>query len=132
MSDIEEDIKIIENYLNRSVYKEKDNNFFKGSGWEVVDLEIPQAMANILAERKQDKAKIKELEEALLKVKNKNVELFIHYKNSVPAQKVKDVLTEIQKEYNKVQEQFDCIWNKKVKMITIDINFKSFLQCNSN
>ena len=74
-----------------------------------------KAINNILAERKQDKARIKELEEALLKVKNKNVELFIHYKNSVPAQKVKDVLTEIQKEYNKVQEQFDCIWNKKSK-----------------
>lgn len=30
-------------------------------------------------------------------------------------QKVKDLLTETQKEYNKVQEQFDCIWNKKSK-----------------
>ena len=30
-------------------------------------------------------------------------------------QKVKDLLTEIQEEYNKVQEQFDCIWNKKSK-----------------
>ena len=78
-------------------------------------IEVTNAWKDILAEREQDKARIKELEEALLKVKNKNVELFIHYKNSVPAQKVKDLLTEIQEESNKVQEQFDCIWNKKSK-----------------
>lgn len=35
--------------------------------------------------------------------------------NSIPKQKIKDLLTEIQEEYNKVQEQFDCIWNKKSK-----------------
>lgn len=98
-SNIEEDIKILEKFNPGDEYTEK----------------IKIAIENILAEREQDKARIKELEEALLKVKNKNVELFIHYKNSVPAQKVKDVLTEIQKEYNKVQEQFDCIWNKKSK-----------------
>ena len=33
----------------------------------------------------------------------------------IPKQKIKDLLTEIQEEYNKVQEQFDCIWNKKSK-----------------
>ena len=46
------------------------------------------------------KARIKELEEE---------------NNSIPKQKVKDILNEIQEEYNKVQEQFDCIWNKKSK-----------------
>ena len=91
MSNIEEDIKILENYLKDSSYKEKENNFFKGSGWEVVDLEIPQAMANVLTEFKKDKKRIKELEEALLKVKDKNIKLFIHYKNSIPKQKVKDL-----------------------------------------
>ncbi len=57
----------------------------------------------------------KELEEALLKVKDKNTTLFITCRNSIPKQKIKDLLTEIQEEYNKVQEQFDCIWNKKSK-----------------
>lgn len=92
MGNIEEDIKILENYLKDSSYKEKENNFFKGSGWEVVDLEIPQAMANVLTEFKKDKKRIKELEEALLKVKDKNIKLFIHYKNSIPKQKVKDLI----------------------------------------
>lgn len=59
--------------------------------------------------------RIKELEEALLKVKDKNTTLFITCRNSIPKQKIKDLLTEIQEEYNKVQEQFDCIWNKKSK-----------------
>ena len=102
MSDIEEDVRRCEKLT------EPQNA-------NCIGLTNQLAIAGVLAEREQDKARIKELEEALLKVKNKNVELFIHYKNSVPAQKVKDVLTEIQKEYNKVQEQFDCIWNKKSK-----------------
>lgn len=35
--------------------------------------------------------------------------------DSIPKQKVKDIAKQIQEEYNKVQEQFDCIWNKKSK-----------------
>lgn len=38
--------------------------------------------------------RIKELEEALLKVKDKNTTLFITCRNSVPAQKVKDTINE--------------------------------------
>lgn len=105
MSNIEEDIKIIENYLNRSSYKEKDNNFFKGSGWEVVDLEIPQAMANILAERKQNKARIQKLEE-----ENKRKDMFVEMakeviENSIPKQKVKDKIEEINKEYKDSKDE---------------------------
>lgn len=37
------------------------------------------------------KKRIKELEEGLLKVKDKNIKLFMHYKNSIPVQKVKDL-----------------------------------------
>ena len=33
----------------------------------------------------------------------------------VSKQKIKDLLTEIQEEYNKIEEQFDCIWDKKSK-----------------
>lgn len=66
------------------------------------------------------KKKVKELEE-----ENKSKEKayndcyceYKHYKqfDSIPKQKVKDILNEIQEEYDKVQEQFDCIWNKKSK-----------------
>ena len=36
-------------------------------------------------------------------------------KDYVARQKVKDIAKQIQEEYDKVQEQFDCIWNKKSK-----------------
>lgn len=59
--------------------------------------------------------KIKELEE-----ENKRKDMFMQMakeviENSILTQKVKDILNEIQEEYNKVQEQFDCIWDKKIK-----------------
>ena len=75
--------------------------------------------------------KIKELEEEneILKFQNKQVENYVeelkkynktvsdrivaYKKDSIPKQKIKDLLTEIQEEYNEVQEQFDCIWNNK-------------------
>ena len=95
MSNIEEDIKILT----------EENSSYKKE----------QAIQNILAEREQDKARIKELEE-----ENKRKDMFLQMakeviENSIPKQKVKDILNEIQEEYNKVQEQFDCIWNKKSK-----------------
>lgn len=124
MNNIEKDIKFIDEMIKEyNTFGDLDNPDYEDTD------RIYKAIENILKRIKELEEKnrvlceeycpkivrIKELEEALLKVKNKNVELFIHYKNSVPAQKVKDVLTEIQKEYNKVQEQFDCIWNKKSK-----------------
>lgn len=62
--------------------------------------------------------RIKELEEENRIFKDSNVLVNRYFKlkdNSIPVQKVKDLLTEIQEEYNEVQEQFDCIWNKKSK-----------------
>ena len=95
MGNIEEDIKILENYLKDSSYKEKENNFFKGSGWEVVDLEIPQAMANVLTEFKKDKKRIKELE-AKLEFKKwgdlDNTQFEEYMSQFVSKQKVKDVI----------------------------------------
>ena len=62
--------------------------------------------------------RIKKLEEEKknrVDFQQKYIEVTNLYLNSIPKQKVKDLLTEIQEEYNKVQEQFDCIWNKKSK-----------------
>lgn len=89
MSDIEEDIKILEKFNPGDEYTEK----------------IKIAIENILAERKQDKARIKELEEALLKVKDKNTTLFITCRNSIPKQKVKEL---IESETINISG-FDCI-----------------------
>lgn len=74
--------------------------------------EILEIVNNVIETK--DK-KIKELEEQLKnEIKGRNILAKLN-EDSIPKLKVKDVLTEIQKEYNKVQEQFDCIWNKKSK-----------------
>lgn len=75
MSNIEDDVKIVKRYLRNSSYKESDSDFFKNGGWEMVDLEIPKAMANILSERDQDKARIKELKEENGKLRIENAKL---------------------------------------------------------
>lgn len=69
---IEEDIKIVENYLANSAINEIDSNFFKNGGWETVDLEIPKSMQHILSDYKRV---LKENE--LLRQQN------ISYKNNI-------------------------------------------------
>ena len=58
-------------------------------------LEIVDKVLDVKNER------IQELEEALLKVKDKNTTLFITCRNSIPKQKVKDKI----EEYNKKMEE---------------------------
>ena len=66
---IEEDIKIVENYLANSAINEIESNFFKNGGWETIDLEIPKSMQHILLDYKrvlkeiEEKNKIKEQKE---------------------------------------------------------------------
>lgn len=66
---IKEDIKIVENYLANSAMNEIDSNFFKNSGWETVDLEIPKSMQHILSDYKRV---LKENEE--LTISNKEID----------------------------------------------------------
>ena len=64
---IEEDIKIVENYLANSAMNEIDSNFFKNGGWETVDLEIPKSMQHILSDYKRV---LKENEQLKSDIKN--------------------------------------------------------------
>lgn len=50
---IEEDIKIVENYLANSAMNEIESDFFKNGGWEIIDLEIPKSMQHILSDYKR-------------------------------------------------------------------------------
>ena len=62
---------------------------------EEIPIDILRAMyKDVLAEREQKDKRIQELEEALLKVKDKNTTLFITCRNSIPKQKVKDKIEE--------------------------------------
>lgn len=119
--DIEEDIKRLENlkkYLNLLIYEGKHKIYYNDLGWDEKTIDCINAIDHILEEREEDKKRIKELEEENRIFKDSNVLVNRYFKlkdNSIPVQKVKDLLTEIQEEYNEVQEQFDCIWNKKSK-----------------
>lgn len=93
VANIEDDVKIVKRYLENSAYKESNSDFFKNGGWEIVDLEIPKAMKNIIAEREQDKKRIQELEADLYSA-NCTIS---DYVDSIPKQKVKDKIEEYDK-----------------------------------
>lgn len=103
MSNIEEDI------MSEEAFNELIDNF------EIVGTLTEYGRKAIKQNVKNLQKRIKELEED-----NKRKDMFVEMakeviENSILKQKIKDLLTEIQEEYNKVQEQFDCIWNKKSK-----------------
>lgn len=87
---------------------------------------IKSAIEHILAEREEDKKRIAELEEENRIFKDSNVLVNRYFKlkdNSIPVQKVKDLLTEIQEEYNKLDKEID----KQIK----DKN-KDYYKCKEN
>ena len=102
---IEEDIKIVENYLANSAINEIDSNFFKNCGWETVDLEIPESMQHILLNYKRVLKENEELK-ALDLSNNKMIANMStrHFhdrekiRNSIPKQKIKDKIKRIQEE----------------------------------
>ena len=87
VANIEDDVKIVKRYLENSAYKESNSDFFKNGGWEIVDLEIPKAMKNIIAEREQDKKRIQELEEENKKLKASHI--FTRNNNATDEEKAK-------------------------------------------
>ena len=102
---------IEENIMSEEAFNELIDNF------EVVETLTDYGRKAIKQNVKKLKTRIQELEKENTTLKNFTSSIYNENieKEFIPVQKVKDVLTEIQKEYNKVQEQFDCIWNKKSK-----------------
>ena len=100
MSNIDEDIKYVKECLKlvrvffKAIKKETDYK-------EIDDVAFCIAIDNILEERKQDKKRIKELEEEnkIFVQNGSNVKLEIYIKNNyIPKQKVKDKIKDL--EYN--------------------------------
>lgn len=98
---------IEENIMSEEAFNELIDNF------EVVETLTDYGRKAIKQNVKKLKTRIQELEEEN-RMQRKQI-MSAYNRGWIPKQKVKDVLTEIQEEYNKVQEQFDCIWNKKSK-----------------
>lgn len=72
---IEEDIKIVENYLASSAINEIESNFFKNGGWETVDLEISKSMQHILSDYKRLQEEFKAIDSECSRLERKEVEM---------------------------------------------------------
>ncbi len=95
MSDIKKDIKNIEQYINLVLDKGycdcNELNVISTGKYCDGSKNVAYSMQNILAERKQDKQKIKELEE------ENYVQKVALLENSIPKQKVKNRIKENKK-----------------------------------
>lgn len=117
VANIEDDVELVKRYLENSAYKESESNFFKNGGWEMVDLEIPKAMANILAELEQKDKRIKKLEEKLLdmihgtEIINKETPEYIK-ENYIPKQVVRDKIAKLKNNYD---EKYDLYMGYKIE-----------------
>ena len=114
MSNIEDDVKVLEKFMNNEMQRDKLERDNRCGGWKIGDiyklLELNPAINNLLSEREQDKARIKELEEEnkALELQNKQLEYYIeelkkynktvsdriieYKKNSISKQKIKEIL----------------------------------------
>lgn len=102
-NNIEEDIKIVENYLAHSAINETDSDFFKNGGWETVDLEIPKSMQHILSDYKRVLKENNRLEEQVEYDKThiytpQTIEL-----NFISKSKIEDKIEELKKNLHTVE-----------------------------
>ena len=120
--DLEKDIEKVKK-LNNLL------NFFKTHGWipnmsrETNINETIEAIEHLLAEREEDKKKIEELEKKNREILNSKIGIDLSYDDYIPKQKVKEILIEIQEEYNKLDKEID----KQIK----DKN-KDYYKCKEN
>lgn len=105
MNNIEKDIKFIDEMIKEyNTFGDLDNPDYEDTD------RIYKAIENILK-------KIKELEEQVKnEIKGRDILAKLN-EDSIPKQKVKDVLTEIQKEYEKLDKASDDFLNNKEKTV---------------
>ena len=98
MSNIEDDLKVLEKFMNNEMQRDKLERDNRCGGWKMGDiykrLELNPAIKNILSEREQDKARIKELESKLEEA-NKQLDLDYVDENYIPKQKAKEMQAKI-------------------------------------
>lgn len=101
MSNIEEDIKILENlkkYLNLLIYEGTHKIIYNDLGWDEKTIDCINAIDHILEEREEDKKRIAELEAKLEFYQwgdLDNLKFEEYMKEFIPKQKVKDKMKEI-------------------------------------
>lgn len=99
--DIEEDIKILENlkkYLNLLIYEGTHKIIYNDLGWDEKTIDCINAIDHILAEREEDKKRIKELEKTNKILKEMYNDCCICLVESIERKKVKEKIKDL--EYN--------------------------------
>ena len=105
---IEEDIKNAEHFINSIKI---DKEYKEENGWhgyynkEIV--ELARMLEHILSDYKRVLKENEELKNQEATARRINELLVQRYSNSIPVQKVKDKIEELQKEYNKLDKQVD-------------------------
>lgn len=120
--DIEEDIKILEKFKNNEMQRDKLERDSRCGGWKIGDiykkLELNIAIDHILAEREEDKKRIKELEVLEDDLKDKRI-VYVDTpefeEKFIAKQKVKEKLEKVEKE----NESYE-IYNKESRMYWIN------------
>lgn len=113
--DIEEDIKILEKFKNNEMQRDKLERDSRCGGWKIGDiykkLELNIAIDHILAEREEDKKRIKELEVLEDDLKDKRI-VYVDTpefeEKFIAKQKVKD-------EFNKLNTRIKDFKNPEIK-----------------
>ena len=123
MSNIEEDIKILENlkkYLNLLIYEGTHKIIYNDLGWDEKTIDCINAIDHILEEREEDKKKIAELEDRCKSHQKLLYEAAEVEKNGIPKQKVKEALEDIEDYFDRLNgpdEDMKYIRNKKKELL---------------
>ena len=126
---IEEDIKIVENYLANSAINEIDSNFFKNGGWETVDLEIPKSMQHILSDYKRV---LKENEHKTEKIENQKNELAILNNKQKDLKKLQNTLNSYRGQFKRQKKEIkekDELIEKMKNYLLKENKMCDFLEC---
>ena len=126
---IEEDIKIVENYLANSAINEIESNFFKNGGWETIDLEIPKSMQHILSDYKRV---LKENEHKTEKIENQKNELAILNNKQKDLKKLQNTLNSYRGQFKKQKKEIkekDELIEKMKNYLLKENKMCDFLEC---
>ena len=126
---IEEDIKIVENYLANSAINEIESNFFKNGGWETIDLEIPKSMQHILSDYKRV---LKENEHKTEKIENQKNELAILNNKKKDLKKLQNTLNSYRGQFKRQKKEIkekDELIEKMKNYLLKENKMCDFLEC---
>ena len=139
MSNIEDDVKVLEKFMNNEMQRDKLERDNRCGGWKIGDiyklLELNPAINNLLSEREQNIKRIKELEEENMEKDLEKIgiqqdteanmkEIIEKYytanEKCIPRQKVKDVLDDIYDYFERLNvpdEDIEYIESKRKELL---------------